>query len=133
MFMRDGALTKSGNASLALLETFVYLADGGVDLTGTGQLAWTAPNDSSSPFDDLLIWSESTSPVTMTGNVDTTLEGIFFAPNAPLSLTGNTGANALGTQMFVQTAALTGNSSLTLAPRSDRVLQLGGAGSALIR
>jgi hypothetical protein len=50
-----------------------------------------------------------------------------------MTLTGNTGTNALGTQMFVKTATLAGTTSLTLAPRSDRVLQLGGAGSSLIR
>ncbi len=61
------------------------------------------------------------------------LDGIFFAPNASLGLTGNTGSTGLGSQMFVRTAALTGNSSLTLTPRSDRMLELGGAGSALIR
>jgi hypothetical protein len=33
--------------------------------------------------------------------------------------------------MFVSTATLTGD--LTLSPRSDRVLQLGGASSGLIR
>jgi hypothetical protein len=133
LFMRNGGLNKSGNVTMSLRETFVYLADGAFDLTGTGTLAWTAPNDTSSPFDDLLGWSESTSTTTMTGNVDTTMEGIFFAPNSPLSLTGNTGTSALGSQMFVKTAALTGDSSLTLAPRSDRAMQLGGASSALIR
>jgi hypothetical protein len=71
--------------------------------------------------------------MTLTGNVDTIFEGIFFAPNAALSLTGNTGTSGLGAQMFVRTASLTGDSSLTLSPRTDRVMLLGGAGSALIR
>jgi Flp pilus assembly protein TadG len=133
LFIRSGGLDKSGNVSMTLLETAVYVAGGTVNLTGTGTLTWTAPNDPASPLDDLLLWSESSSTMTMTGNTDTTLEGIFFAPNAPLALTGNTSAAGLGTQMFVRTASLTGNSSLTLAPRSDRVLQLGGAGSGLIR
>jgi hypothetical protein len=133
MFLRNGALSKAGNVSLTMLETFVFIASGGVSLTGTGTLNWTAPDDAASAFDDLLLWDDGTSEITINGNVDTTLEGIFFAPNAPLSLTGNTGVNSLGTQMFVKTAALTGNTTLTLAPRADRVVQLGAAGSALIR
>ena len=133
LFIRSGGLTKSGNVDVTLRETFVYLASGALSLTGTGTLDWTAPDDSTYAFDDLLIWNESSSDITMTGTVDTTLDGIFFAPNAALSLTGDTGSAGLGTQMFVKTAALTGNSSLTVTPRSDRMIQLGGAGAALIR
>jgi Flp pilus assembly protein TadG len=133
LYIRSGGLSKAGNVNLVLLETFVYLASGTVSLTGNGTLDWTSPDDSASAFNNLLFWNESSSTMTLTGNVDTTLEGIFFAPNAALSLTGNTSSTGLGAQMFVRTASLTGDSSLTLAPRSDRVLQLGSAGSALIR
>jgi hypothetical protein len=133
VFIRSGGLTKAGNVGLTLHGCFVYLASGTVALTGTGTLDWTAPNDPTSPFNDLLLWNESSLPMTLTGNVGNTLEGIFFAPNAALALTGNTSSTGLGAQMFVKTASLTGNSSLTLAPKADRVLQLGGAGSALIR
>jgi Flp pilus assembly protein TadG len=133
LFIRSGGLTKSGNVDVTLLETFVYLASGTVSLTGTGTLNWTAPNDSSSSFDDLLFWNESSVTMSLVGDTDTVLEGIFFAPNAALALTGNTGSAGLGSQMFVQTASLTGNSELTLAPKTDRVMQLGSAGSALIR
>jgi len=69
----------------------------------------------------------------MTGNSDTTFDGILFAPNANLALTGNTGSNALGSQMFVNTASLTGNSTLKMIPNDDRILQLGGSSSSLIR
>jgi hypothetical protein len=133
LFFRAGGINKSGSATLTMLETFVYLAAGTISLSGDGGLTWTAPDDPTSPFDDLLLWSESTSAMTLTGSTDTVLEGIFFAPNAPLSLTGNTTGTGLGTQMFVKSASLTGTASLTLAPREDRSMKLGGSSSALIR
>jgi hypothetical protein len=132
-FIRSGGLSKAGNVSLTLLETFVYLANGTISLTGNSQLTWTAPDDATSSFNDLLVWNEGSSTVTLEGNASTQLDGIFFSPNAPLSLTGNSGVGALASQMFVRTAALTGNSSLTLSPRDDRMMQLGGNSAALIR
>ena len=69
----------------------------------------------------------------MTGNSSTTFDGIMFAPNAELDLSGNTSANALGSQMFVNNAKLVGNSTLAMAPHDDRLQALGGANARLIR
>jgi hypothetical protein len=133
LYLRNGGLSKSGNVTFTLLETFAYFANGSVDLSGDSQLDWTAPNDPSSPFDDLLMWTESNAAISMTGNSDTVFDGIMFAPNAALNLTGNSGDSALGSQMFVDTASLTGNSTLALSPHDDRIMALGGASAALIR
>lgn len=133
VFIRTGGLQKAGSVEFHFHETFVYIASGGVSLTGNGPLDWTAPDDSTYAFDDLLLWTEQPDLITVNGGTDTVLDGIYFAPNAPLNLTGNTGTNALGTQMFVKSANLQGTTVLTLAPKADRVLQLGGAGSSLLR
>jgi hypothetical protein len=133
VFLRNGGISKSGNVTFTLRETFVYLANGTVSLTGDSKLDWTAPQDASSPFNNLLMWTESSTAISMTGNSDTVFDGIMFAPNATLNLTGNSGSNALGSQIFVNTASLTGNSTLKMAPHDDRILQLGGASAALTR
>jgi len=133
LYIRSGGLSKSGSIAYHFHEVFAYVAGGSTSLTGNGQVDWTAPNDPTFAFDDLLLWTEGTNLITVNGGTDTVMEGIFFAPNSPLNLTGNTGTNAIGTQMFVKTANLNGSTSLTLAPKADRVLQLGGAGSALLR
>ena len=52
IFMRNGGISKSGNVSFTLLETFVYFANGTVTLSGDSKLTWTAPNDPASPFDE---------------------------------------------------------------------------------
>jgi hypothetical protein len=132
-FIRNGGLGKAGNVSVTMLETFVYLANGTINMAGNSQLNWTAPQDPSSPFNNLLVWTESTDDVAMNGNADTVLQGIFFAPNATMTLTGNTGTQALESQIFINNVALVGNTDLTLAPHDDRMLALGGAGSVLIR
>jgi hypothetical protein len=130
-FLRSGDLTRNG--TLSLNETFVYLANGAVSLGGNTPLTWTAPDDPASPFDDLHVWTEKATTMNINGSAGMTLEGIFFAPNATLSLGGTTGTGALASQMFVGTLELSGNGTLTLAPKKDRAIELGGTGSALIR
>ena len=131
VYVRSGGLNKSGGVSVTMMETFVYLATGGIDFSGNGALTWTAPEDQTYPFNNLLVWIASNAPLKLTGNTSTDIEGIFFAPDSPATLSGTTSASGLGVQMFVATASLSGD--LTLAPREDRVLQLGGASSSLIR
>jgi hypothetical protein len=131
IFIRSGALSKSGGVGVTMLETFVYLANGGIDFSGNGALTWTAPEDPTYPFNNLLVWFASNAPLKLTGNTATDIEGIFYAPGSAATISGTSNANGLGVQMFVGTAALSGD--LVLKPSTDRVLQLGGAGSALIR
>ncbi|MEY2465005.1 MAG: hypothetical protein QOH64_3143, partial [Acidimicrobiaceae bacterium] len=61
------------------------------------------------------------------------VQGILFAPNGTLTLSGTAGTTALQSQMWIRKVALSGSSNLTLSPRADQVLPLGGAGSSLIR
>lgn len=131
LYLRHGGFTKSGSASMTLNQTFVYLAEGGIDFSGNGALTWTAPNDPTYPFNNLLVWIANGSDLKFTGNTATTVEGIFYAPDSAATLSGSSGASGLGAQIFVKTATMSGD--LTLSPRIDRVLQLGGADSSLLR
>jgi hypothetical protein len=131
MFIRNGSLSKSGSVAVTMHETFVYMATGGIDLEGSGSLDWTSPNDPTYPFDNLLTWVANSSPVKLTGGTNTTLEGIFYAPDSAATLSGNSATTGLGVQMFLATASMSGD--LTLAPHDDRMMLLGGAGSSLIR
>jgi hypothetical protein len=133
VYIRNGGFSNAGGQTLIMHETFVYFANGVPDLSGGSTLDWTAPNDSTYPFNDLLMWTNSTSTIKMTGTSTTVFDGIMFAPNAELDLSGNTGSNALGSQMFVNDAVLVGNSQLTLSPHDDRLQALGGANARLIR
>jgi hypothetical protein len=131
VYIRSGGIPKAGNVSVIMHETFVYFASGTVNLAGNATLDWTAPEDG--PFADLLMWTDSNTTISMTGNSNTTFSGIMFAPNAELDLSGNTSSNPLDSQMFVNNAKLVGNSTLAMAPHDDRLQALGGANARLIR
>lgn len=130
-YVRSGSLTR--NSDLEMYETFVYLQAGTVDLGGNGRLVWTAPDDESHPFHNLALWTDQTSPIQLRGTSDMQLEGILFAPNARVEMVGNTGATALGAQIFARSLDMAGNTSMTLAPRSDRILTIGRGQALLIR
>lgn len=131
LYLRSGDLVDNGD--IEMRETTVYLATGKVTFSGNRSLTWTAPNDPSFKFDDLLVWTTSTSDMKITGNTTMILEGIVFAPNATMELTGSTGGQALGSQIFARRAVLSGNATLNLAPREDRILEVGKGRAVLIR
>lgn len=131
LYLRSGDLVDNGD--MEMRETMVHLATGKVTFSGNRTLKWTAPNDPTYKFDDLLVWTNSTSEMKITGNTSMTLEGIVFAPNATIELTGSTGGQALGSQIFAKRAKLTGGAQLLLAPREDRILEVGKGRAVLIR
>jgi hypothetical protein len=128
---RSGDLIRNGD--LELRETFVYLKSGTVDMAGDVKLTWTAPDDPSHPFDDLLVWTEDARPIELNGTTDLVLEGILFAPNAELRLRGTTSGQALGAQLFVDRLDLGGTANISLSPKVDRMLQVGRGQPLLIR
>lgn len=131
LYLRSGDLVDNGDVELR--ETTVYLRTGKVTFSGNRSLTWTAPDDPTYKFDDLLVWTTSTADMKITGNTTMVLEGIVFAPNATLELTGSTGGQALGSQIFAKRGKLTGGAQLLLAPREDRILQVGKGRALLIR
>lgn len=134
-YLRSGNLLESGSSwgSLVLPQTFVFLADGTLDKSGNQSVTWTAPNSSTYPFDDLLLWTESTAQMKLTGTSGLVLEGTLFAPNAQAVLAGNMDTQALGAQIFANTAQVSGNAQLTLKPKVDRMNTVGKGRPLLIR
>ena len=131
LYLRSGGITRTGNTSL--LETFVYLQAGSLDLSGNALLTWTAPNDPTHPFDDLLVWTDSSSLMKITGTPGMQLTGTFFAPNASVELGGTTGATTIGAQLFTRNMSLVGTSSMLLRPDRDRMTPVGRSRSILVR
>lgn len=131
LYLRSGDLLDNNN--LELRETTVYLTSGKVTISGNNTVTWTAPNDPTFRFDDLALWTTSTGLMSITGSVNTNIEGTIYAPNAKVKLAGNTGGQALGAQIFAATAELVGGSQLTLSPKEDRILKVGKGRPVLIR
>lgn len=135
IYLRSGDLLGTGSSwgSLLLPQTFVFLANGTFDKSGNQAVTWTAPNDPAYPFDDLLMWTESTSQMKLTGSSTLVLEGTLFAPNAQVVLSGDMDTQALGAQIFANTAQVSGNAELTLKPKVDRMNTVGKGRPLLIR
>ena len=130
-YQRTGDLVR--NTDLEMYETFVYLASGTVQMGGNGRLYWTAPNDPSYPFDDLLVWTEQAIDMSLRGTSDMTLEGTWFTPNARVTVAGDTGTTALNAQIFSNKMDIAGNSTFKLVPKENRSTPVGRGRTLLIR
>jgi hypothetical protein len=131
LYVRSGDLLD--NAPVELRETMVYLGNGTARLAGNNQVTWTAPDDPTHRFDDLLLWTMSPDLMRLTGRANIDLEGIIYAPNAAIEMAGTVGGNALRAQIFAAAVDVTGTAKLTLRPETDRMLQIGSGKSLLIR
>lgn len=135
LYYRSGDLIGTGSSwgPLNLRQTFVLLDAGAFDKSGNQDVVWTAPADPTHPFDDLLLWTETTSDVRINGTVGMQLEGTLFLPNARVVLSGNMNGEALGAQIFAHRATVAGNAGLDLRPKVDRMTSVGRGRVALIR
>jgi hypothetical protein len=135
LYYRTGNLigTGSGWGPLRLRQTFVLLDDGLFDKSGNQSVVWTAPNDPTHPFDDLLLWTEKSGQMRINGTVDMQLEGTIYAPNAEIVLSGDMDGQALGAQIFAHSAVVSGNAELALRPKVDRMTTIGRGRVNLIR
>jgi hypothetical protein len=120
-----GSLSKDVKGQVLLPRTFVYLGGNvtiGVDedpTLGNSALLWSAPL--AGPYEDLLAWSESSSPMLLGEQKATALTGTFVAPNAPLTLNPRGGGGvSTPLQAVVRTLRLTGNGTYRLQPTADR-------------
>jgi hypothetical protein len=130
-YIRNGNLAR--NFSISMYETFVYLEKGGMSLGGSNPLYWTAPEDPLFPFDDLLVWTETTTDISLRGSSDMTLAGVLFAPNARITAAGDTGSGALNAQIWANRMDIAGGSNLHLQPRENRSIPVGRGETVLIR
>jgi hypothetical protein len=116
-------------------------------ITGGGAATdWSAPNQLSgqpvaadlvtNPFEDLALWSETSSAsVEMKGQAGSLSEGVFFLPNASALFQGQgTQPIQLNAQFLVRRLNLSGQGSLTLSPDvGDSVLTAVPGAVAVIR
>jgi hypothetical protein len=115
-----GDLLKGAQSSIDMARTFVYLADGNVDLVGgVGGLVWSAPTGGN--FEDLALWSESPVSHQIGGQAGNTLTGTFFTPLAdPFSLTGQGGQFQTDAQFLSRRLEVKGLGEVRMKPDPDR-------------
>lgn len=119
VFVRNGSLSKAGQASITLDRVSVILRNGGIGFQGgSGAMVWRGPL--SGPLEGLALWSESqTHSHTMSGQANTDVYGVFFAPYAgytssAFSLSGLGGQFQMKAQFITYRLGLGGNGTLTM-------------------
>ena len=125
LFVR-GNFVKDVKGQLALRNTFLYTGgtlDIGVDpdtTVGNSYLSWTAPT--TGPFEDLLLWTESTGGIVLGEQKSVTLVGTLAAPNAGVTLNARPNAGGVTSQMQVvaRTVHLVGDGVFRLQPAAGR-------------
>ncbi|HVR33224.1 MAG TPA: hypothetical protein VMS74_11020 [Acidimicrobiia bacterium] len=120
VFVRDGTILKRAQALLTLGRTFVYLADGAIDLrAGAGPVNWTAPEGGT--FEDLALWSEGVMPHEISGQAGNILTGTFFTPFAePFGLTGQGGQSQFEAQFITRRLEVKGQGVVKMIPDPDK-------------
>jgi hypothetical protein len=133
VYVRDGDLKKVAQASIYLTRTFVLLQDGVIDLVGgAGGLVWTAPTEG--VFEDLALWSESSSPHELGGQAGNTLTGTFFTPYAdPFTLKGQGGQLQTDAQFLTRKLTVDGLSEVLMKPDPETSTLIPIRGVMLIR
>jgi hypothetical protein len=88
VYLRGGIFSKNAQSCLSMNHTMVYINTGSIAFgAGSGAITWTAPLAGN--FQNLAMWSESSSQHQLGGQAYLNLEGCFFAPNAyPFLLSG---------------------------------------------
>jgi hypothetical protein len=100
-----------------------YLTNGPVELQGNPFVNLDAPTGGD--WAGMLFYLPASNPsnVILTGTADTLYTGTIFAPNAPISISGDTGTVGYHTQVIGRTVEVGGNASLTVQyDRDDNYL-----------
>lgn len=122
VYFRNGDLSKGAQASLSANNTFIYLSSAsGISMAGgSGSVTWSAPT--TGDFEDLSLWSESADAVSFSGGAGLDLDGVFFAPWATISYTGNGAQVQVEAQFISRRLEVGGNGLLVVRPSFERAV-----------
>jgi hypothetical protein len=115
-YIINGAMSMSGSGSLTGSGVTIYLAppNGSLSLTGSGALNISAPTDSTNPYNGILFYEDAsdTNNMKISGSSGSKMQGIFYAPNAALTLTGSSGAT-IQADLVVHALSMSGTADFT--------------------
>jgi hypothetical protein len=114
VYIINGSFSFSGSGAINGSGITVYLAppNGSVSLTGSGSLNISAPTTGS--WNGILFYEDvnDTNSMKITGSTGSTIEGIFYAPSATLTMTGTSGTNIYA-DLVVSALSMTGTSNFS--------------------
>jgi len=113
VYVINGGFSQAGSVQISGTDITVYLAapNGSLSLTGSGALNLSAPTTGT--YNGILFFEDpnDTNSMKVGGSNGSNLQGIFYAPNASLSLAGSSGASFY-TDLIVSSLALAGTNNL---------------------
>lgn len=130
------------NCSSALPCPISNAGDGAISMSGGGSSAdWTAPNqlsgepDSTSPFEDIALWTETAADTALKATGSNRTEGVYFLPNSLMTFTGQaTQDQPLNAQFISRRLDMKGQGDLALRPNPADAIKIPVPGLiALIR
>jgi hypothetical protein len=133
IYIRNGDFSVDGTGSAATFSnTAMYIKNGTYGMkSGSPLLAHSAPLEG--PFRNLGVWTESSAQMDLKGQSGIGLEGVFFAPQANISYTGQ-GCNTQTKAQFIsRTLSVGGNGCLDMVPNPSRIVPIQLVGIFLIR
>jgi hypothetical protein len=131
VFIRSGGLSTGAPGTLNMPHTFVYIANGTINLLATGPVTWSAPVGGN--FHGLSLWSESSAQHELKGQATLDLGGVFFTPNAHVQFDGQGSQVQLQAQFVAATLDMSGQGALHMTPDPNSTVRLPTFGSTLIR
>ena len=112
LYIINGGFSMTGSGTITGTDVTFYLAapNGSASLSGSGSLNISAPT--SGTYNGILFFEDpnDSNAMSITGSTGSTLSGIFYAPNAALSLSGSSGANIYA-DLVVSSLSMTGTSN----------------------
>jgi Flp pilus assembly protein TadG len=115
LYVVTGSITPSGNSAISGSGVTI-IAGGGISMTGNNQLNLSAPGASATggAVPGVVLASPSQNGSSITGNARSSITGLIYYPNGPLTFSGN--ADSSGTSPCLEVIAnvviLSGNASL---------------------
>ncbi len=111
-YLGGAGFSIGGNTNLTGEGVMLYIAEGSLDMTGTGNVYLRPPD--SGYYEGVMVFQarDNTSPSRVLGTSGLDVEGTLYFPSALLTITGTT--NKLGTQIISDTVEIGGNGELTI-------------------
>lgn len=127
-----GGITTSGSVSVLGTGVTIYSPSSGITMSGTGSVNLTAPT--SGTYSGIAFYEgrTNTSGATLSGGSNLNVTGAFYAPDATLTFSGGSNAQALNIGLVVKDVVFSGNTYVQQSAL-DGVGGGGGGGMALIQ
>jgi hypothetical protein len=107
----------NGNGDITATESTFYMETGSVEWNGNATNTFTAPTDPNAPNQNMLIYMPygNSSGLTINGNADSLITGTILAVSSHVQVYGNSGTNAIGSQIIGYTVEACGNGDLNIS------------------